>query len=259
MAFDESKHPRDDDGKFTDKASGEKRSPRTRQEYLEVYGPMGEWKWRLDRIKKQNEKDAWEQKKANDKAIAQRAKLEEQRLDNLYASGKLSASAKKTTATTENKNRKLSYEVGTVIDENGNVVLEAEGTANEVHIDISKLPKNSVLTHNHPHGTCFSPDDIDGFLKSDNIKQIRATSPDGKTFVLTKEGEADKSILDEYRKVGRLGDKYASFVQKTYDYYTSQGYDGWTARMKAESSAKENWLHENAEKYGIKFDIEWED
>lgn len=90
----------------------------------------------------------------------------------------------------ENRIRNYRTEHAVVIDEDGNVnpngnPMVGNGTSSRVRIDSSKIPANSVVTHNHPStgpglagqvGSAFSGQDIQTAANR-NLREIRAVTP----------------------------------------------------------------------------------
>lgn len=71
----------------------------------------------------------------------------------------------------------------------GKELLRVKGGKNSVSIDIdegSKLPKNVIVTHNHPNGMSFSPDDF-AFAALHDVAQMRVVTDSG-TFSLRRPG-----------------------------------------------------------------------
>lgn len=183
----------------------------------------------------------------------------EKRIDKQNNNAIISQQAKERISSIEDKNRELSYEVGTIIDVDGNVVSVYDGDHSEVYVPHELLKPNTILTHNHPKGTCFSTDDIKGLVDSE-MYQLRATSPDGKTYVLTRErGFVKRSLIDDYKKVGAFRSAEENELQKIFEEYLDEGYLEYDAFLKAKSDVRINWLYKNARKYGVVFTIEWGD
>lgn len=67
--------------------------------------------------------------------------------------------------------------------------------------------KGAAFTYNHPEGSCFSAQDMISFLQAD-VYQMRATTPSGKTFILTRDKNFVKtSLAMDYKKQVLLGVK----------------------------------------------------
>lgn len=158
----------------------------------------------------------------------------------------------------EKEIHKLSYETGAIIDKSGVVLQKVNGARNEVFVDGSLL-KGAIMTHNHPNGGSFSVQDIDSFLQCDAY-QIRATTPQGKTFVLTKGRDfVLPSLAVDYKNAGTWRSVGAARVQELYETYLSSGWSASDALYKAQSDYKEEWLFEHAKEYYVKFEVEWDD
>lgn len=107
------------------------------------------------------------------------------------------------------------YESAIIYDKNGNMVFKKKGNANSVSFTVeeSKKMKGCVLTHNHPDGSVFSPEDIN-MLRVGDLSEIRACNKNG-TFILRRCDKWHKDIsdlkkLDEkyWQAMNEVGDKY---------------------------------------------------
>ncbi len=113
------------------------------------------------------------------------------------------------------------YETAVLYNSNGERVFIKKGKKDKVTFtktEISKM-KNGVLTHNHPNGTVFSPDDIN-MLRRGELSEIRACNGRG-TYVLRNASEWDdnipdfQSICDEYWNImNEIGTKYRDLSAK---------------------------------------------
>src|SRR6266508_5311444 len=74
----------------------------------------------------------------------------------------------------EDEIRGLYHEVAYIIDPNGNVTTQREGTHMSVDLPI-ELMRGRIVTHNHPRGTSFSVEDIQTLLGA-RAAEIRAVS-----------------------------------------------------------------------------------
>ena len=157
----------------------------------------------------------------------------------------------------EKLSRHLDYEVGTIISPDGLVIASNDGGSNVVYMDKSLL-KGNIVTHNHPKGSMFSTDDIKGFIEGE-LLQLRASTPSGKVYVITRVKDWVKpNLLSDYKKAGTRGTEGAREVQRKFEEY-SEFLSEYDAFCKAVNEYKENWLYENAHKYNIKFEVEWND
>lgn len=194
----------------------------------------------------------------------ERKKLQDKSIDELKADAKSDNLATKISTTAiqkcheiEKSSQQLDYEVGTVITPDGTILTSNDGTSNEVYVDISLL-KGNILTHNHPAGSMFSNDDIKGFIEGD-LLQLRASTPSGKVYVITRIKDWVKpNLLRDYKEAGTRGSIGEREVQRKFEEY-SEFLSEYDAKIKAISEYKEEWLYENAHKYNVKFEVEWND
>lgn len=105
----------------------------------------------------------------------------------------------------EDRIRNQDFESASVIDSNGNQILFKDGEKSQVAFtseEISRM-KGSTLTHNHPSGAGFSREDI-GMLVGASLKEMRATTRDGKTFSIARaDGYEDSNGIAFYNEFGR--------------------------------------------------------
>ncbi len=82
---------------------------------------------------------------------------------------------------------KNDFESAIIFDSHGNVLLKKTGEDHAVGFseDELKLMKDAVVTHNHPSGVTFSPDDIYMAMEYD-MQELRATTKDRGTYVLRR-------------------------------------------------------------------------
>ena len=155
----------------------------------------------------------------------------------------------------EKTSRHLDYEVGTVITPEGVILSSNDGGSNEVYVDKSLL-KGNILTHNHPKGSMFSYDDIKGFIEGEML-QLRASTPSGKVFVITRVKDWVKpNLLQDYKKAGTRGSVGERDVQRKFEEY-AEFLPEYEAKLKAVSEYQEDWFIDNAGKYNVKFEVEW--
>ena len=166
----------------------------------------------------------------------------------------------------ENEDRKLDYERGAVIDSSGNVVVRYDGTEHAVEVtdEDLNLMRGKIFTHNHPSGTFFSDNDIiTGFIKT-NLKELRASTPQGITYVLKNNGatpDSAKEYLVEYKqtsmKANRLAQEHFVRMIKAgeleLDYYKRHYFELLT-QYKAERLIK--MTQEKGAKFGFIFEVE---
>lgn len=159
----------------------------------------------------------------------------------------------------ENRNRKLSHEEANAFDDNGNVVLSKGGNSNSVGFSPIECytVSNTTFTHNHPGGSIFSKEDI-AFTVTNNLKEMRATQPDGGVFSLKRVGEIDVSFAKAYEQqyyisLGSAKFKMDEYVPKLMKQGKISSEDA--NRMFALKINDEfiPWLRDNAGHYGFEF------
>lgn len=85
---------------------------------------------------------------------------------------------KKAVIEQEDKIRHDILETGILFDEDGRVLIQQQGKANEVHFSFAELVlfKHKTFTHNHPMGTAFSIQDV--IMAIDwELAEIRVVTP----------------------------------------------------------------------------------
>lgn len=114
----------------------------------------------------------------------------------------------------ERQDRKLSYEKGAVISNEGKILARYDGTAHAVEVTDNdlKLMEGATFTHNHPNGGFFSNNDIiTGFTKT-NLQELRASTPQGITYSLINNGvtkESARKYLAEYQQTSMRAQRTA--------------------------------------------------
>lgn len=99
----------------------------------------------------------------------------------------------------ENRDSKLNYEKGAIIDINGDILKEYDGTKHAVEVtnEDLQLMQGMTFTHNHPNGGFFSDNDIKtGFIKT-HLGELRASTPQGIVYVL-KDNNATLEDAQKY-------------------------------------------------------------
>ena len=83
----------------------------------------------------------------------------------------------------EDKIRNQNYETAAVIDKDGNVLINKDGSHSMVGFTGTEcaMMKGNTLTHNHPRSSMFSDEDIKCFETNDML-EIRATTREGITY-----------------------------------------------------------------------------
>ena len=154
----------------------------------------------------------------------------------------------------EDRIRRNSTESAVVIDSNGNVLFDTSDgheTSVQLSVEQMRIAHGQILTHNHPHGYFLSDADI-GAATTLGLKQLRATTPDGRAFVLerTESTPADNSLYHAYRIA--IKSTAGNVVAKVYD-------PKLTTRELSHKASLEHtkilnkWLEENAPRFGWAF------
>lgn len=124
----------------------------------------------------------------------------------------------------EQKYRRNKDETLHVFNSNGDIVSSIGGKGAQVRFDGSKIPANSILTHNHPRslgksgirriGNSFSSDDIRTAIRV-NAKEMRAVTPTYTFSIKRPKGgwgvsarEAAKAFENADRTVEKQGRNY---------------------------------------------------
>jgi GGDEF domain-containing protein len=93
----------------------------------------------------------------------------------------------------EDNIRSFEKEACAIVDKSGEVMTTKKGGKSKIVIDelmMSQMRSTGQMTftHNHPGGSIFSVDDIMVAIKG-NVREMRATTPDGSTWVLRRPKE----------------------------------------------------------------------
>lgn len=147
----------------------------------------------------------------------------------------------------------LKYEVGTIIDKDGNVLVEVGGQEHAVDFNEKQLKqmKNSIMTHNHPTGFCFSDTDIYSYVQND-LYELRASTDSGKVFSIKK----GSSKVDKIGFIKAFENEQPVAVSKIYKEFSNQINSGIIDKtpkglLKCHGDLMSKWLKENSEKYGF--------
>ena len=224
-AFDESKHPRADDGKF---GSGNDASAHADKKSKEAHVADKGRDRGLSQRMHRDAADAHDQaaKQYSDEGKRDYSEYHEEKATEHRQFAGVDAKEKRAESTSpnesaaktgENKNDNFSKSIQTrenelkglrtneqlfALDENGGHLGEATGTKSEVKIpqeltDKLKAHGNATLTHNHPGGTSFSMADV-MYAQQANLKEIRAVGVDQPFLYILKrpkEGWPDRDTL----------------------------------------------------------------
>lgn len=161
----------------------------------------------------------------------------------------------------EENSRSKNYEVGTIIDRNGNILESLGGSSHQVNIssEIVPLLKDNIFTHNHPSGGCFSRDDVFSFIET-GLFEVRASAPNGTVYSLKKGiGENNGDDMLQLFKIKKTGDgrKAQGILQEKLDSgeispeeWSRKGFD---LVVRLQEQDIEDFLTKNASKFGYVF------
>ena len=147
----------------------------------------------------------------------------------------------------ENRISKKSYEEAYLYDQKGNVLLHKTGLRNEVSFSDAEiaLMKNGILTHNHPLGTTFSPDDIYMAIVG-NLQEIRAVTSTRGTYVLRR--NENLHLMPDYDEFNEEYKRLYFSLKRVY----KQKYPDWQSnRDRMEQIVQDNAMNRTIKKYGL--------
>ena len=154
----------------------------------------------------------------------------------------------------ENKIRFKPVESAVVIDKKGNILVDkSSGDVGAVYFtkEECELMVGSTFTHNHPGGTCFSPEDL-SMAYGRGIKEMRACHTSG-FYSIERQFDLGSEIpkhyadfADDYKKAvdDYMKDTVDKVWEKTQDPDLCNG-------MVAEYRRK--WMRDNSDRYGWKY------
>jgi phage-related protein (TIGR01555 family) len=168
--------------------------------------------------------------------------------------GGTSERAKSSIRDAEAKLRSLTdHEEGYIITQEGKTMGPYIGDEGSVEIP-PHLSKDNHVTHNHPGGrNAFSRGDVRGAVNSD-VYELRAVTPNGRFVSITRGDNGwDSSLPDEYTKAGLEGAKgYPAAADICVKKYGPGKFTG--KQMDQEHSNIVNeWMRDNAERFGYTF------
>lgn len=177
-----------------------------------------------NKIKYQNRADDWhtsneEYKEKLDEIIENSSESGIINNKDLIGTNVFSISAKQKLLEDERKIAENEFETAIIYDAVGNRKYLKKGKVDEVTFSDEEIKqmKGCVLTHNHPSGTVFSPEDIN-ILRRGKLTEIRACNGRG-SYVLRNYDEWDEKLKDletiesEYWNcMGIVGEKYADIA-----------------------------------------------
>ena len=157
----------------------------------------------------------------------------------------------KTLESVESEKTGLDYEVGTIVDLEGNVIKSFDGKENSVEVT-TELLKGNIFTHNHPNGSCFSVEDLKSFASS-GLFELRASVGNGKFYSLRlTETKADlEKLTSDYRASASI----RKATEKIKDDFksgkiTKEKAQDFNTILEYQSNLGDKFLQENAKDYG---------
>jgi len=152
----------------------------------------------------------------------------------------------------EEQLKSFTYEVGTILDKNGDHVWQEHGEYAAIRTPLHLL-KDNTFTHNHPMGGTFTPPDIQGFIKGGAI-EIRASTPGVETYSLRATGGVDPKIYEDYDNLVRDNWQKINSEIDALSLKTKEEKNMVLGQKMTEICSP--WLLENAHKYGCVYTIE---
>ncbi len=166
----------------------------------------------------------------------------------------------------ESQIKQQSYESLYIVDKNGEIITQKDGTKNEVSFTTEEALKwkDSTLTHNHPGGTVFSEADIMTCINYE-LQEIRAVGSTGITYTFKRTIQAkDKNsrevaqfFIDMETESKSAWVKAREKVDKYYkmDYYNNKVDLEFMNRAMSEyySDIMREWFKKNAPKIGCEY------
>ena len=158
-------------------------------------------------------------------------------------------------ASIEDRIKGDSVETAALVSESGEILFDkSEGLANVVHFTQEEVAmmRDNTLTHNHPSSNTFSSDDVN-LIVSSGLHEIRAVTPEGTVYSLTRNYGIGEAIPTSYMKFGgnykKAVDKY---VKGTVDkIWAETGNANLCNKMV--SDYRRQWLSNNSSKYGMTY------
>lgn len=167
-----------------------------------------------------------------------------------------SKSAKKAMQIAEHNRVSEHYEIAQLYDEKGDALFKKEGTTRAVNFTENEIKQMSggVLTHNHPNGSCFSPQDIN-MLRRGKLAEIRAVTQQG-IYQLQKPAKWKRDISSLEKIVSMYYDIDKSVSPAIY----AKAAHGDITYAQAEAQCQEIVIREFARKFGLGYRFEtWDD
>lgn len=165
----------------------------------------------------------------------------------------------------ENKIYKDKVETAILLDSKGNTIFtESNGATNVVQFTTEQLAKmkGANLTHNHPRGSTFSPEDV-AVLTTHGLNSIRATGKE-RTYQLSviKNIVQNKNFARDYKDAMKENKKVTDRLYRKYEKQYNSGkisYTEFQSKMpelnRRANELNSDWLKKNANKYGYKYSV----
>lgn len=152
----------------------------------------------------------------------------------------------------EERYRNSDTEHGAIIDRNGKVILEFSGDEHNVVGDQKSLNamKGNTATHNHPTNTTFSTTDISNGISRGELRELRATNPDGTTHVL----KAQDADIDQRRSFSAQYGNQRMKAERLYDERVRKGYPVNGTKDEYIDHHLRKWMKDNAPNYGMTYE-----
>ena len=149
-------------------------------------------------------------------------------------------------------------ETAVLLDAKGNEIgRTSDGEQGSVTItpELKAQMRDAIMTHNHPMGTTFSPEDVYNAIIN-GLQELRATTANNGTYVLRRAfdwmdgNHSDMKYIDWYKEYATASGRIRSVVQSRIyrGEITSQ-----QEAMAEDSRLRGEWLTENAPRYGWKY------
>lgn len=148
------------------------------------------------------------------------------------------------------------YEITGLYDGDGNFIFKKNGDSGAVNFtqDEIKQMRGGVLTHNHPNGSCFSPEDIN-MLRRGKLLEIRAVTSQG-VYRLQKPAKWGRDISN----LEKIDSMYYNIDNQVSPAIYAKAARGEITYAQAEVMCQETVLREFAARHGLKFDFDsWDD
>ncbi len=217
-------------------------------------------------IARQKEREA----KNPTKVPAKETKEENQSTQEAFGKSTLPANVQKTCQDVEAKTVSRKTEKLTLVDEDGNIILQKNGGKTSVSFGAKEgflMNETTTVTHNHPgeYGGTFSGADVQVFVDY-RLKAIRAVGREGTYSLERTSGTNSNNSYDFKQEFKKLSN---SVNNKMHTEYKSQKTKVARGELTADEANKQlteyrtslctdqhNWLVQNAAKYGYNYVFE---